>query len=83
MRVHWRILFLGRQFAKNIYRGELPEREGAWTVCRLKGRLRKEEEDGVFEGGGGWYPMPTMSNIPGIEPLMLPVKVLCNESICI
>ena len=50
MRVHWKILFLGGEFAKNIYRGELPEREGAWTVCRLKGRLSKEEEGGVFEG---------------------------------
>ena len=40
-----------REAVRKKYRGELPEREGAWTVCRLKDRLSKEEEDGLFEGG--------------------------------
>ena len=51
-----KIQFLGeRCHEKPIYRGELLEKGGAWTVCRFKGeRLVGKREGAAFEGG--WYP---------------------------
>ena len=34
---------------KNQYRGGLPKKRGAWTVCRFKGAWQ-ERGIGVFEG---------------------------------
>ena len=43
----------GGGFTKNQFiKGVLPEREGAWTVCRFKGRLGKKE--------GGLIPQCTL-----------------------
>ena len=53
MGVHWKIQLLPGEFTKNRHReGGLPEMEGAWTVCRFKGRGAWQEGlGGVFEGG--------------------------------
>ena len=40
--VHWKIGFLWGGHKKTIYRGELPKKGVAWTVCRFKGGLAKE-----------------------------------------
>ena len=54
MGLHWKIWFIwGRFHEKPMYRGGLPEKRRAWTVCRFKRGLGKKEE-GVFEGG--WCP---------------------------
>ena len=54
--VHWKIWLLGGWSSqKTNIEGGLPEKGGAWTVCKFKGGLGKKEGDGVFEGGG-WYP---------------------------
>ena len=45
MRVYW----------KTNISGELPKKEGAWTVCRFRGGgCLAKKNGGVFEGGG-WY----------------------------
>ena len=46
----WEFTYLGEVHKKPIYRGELPERQGACTVCRFKGEgLGKKAGGGVFE----------------------------------
>ena len=41
---------------KTQYRGEIAEKEVAWTVCRFKGRMVAWQErwGGIFEGE--WIP---------------------------
>ena len=65
MGVHWKIQFLwggggggGGGYKKPIYRGDLPEKEGAWTVCRFKGDLA--EIEGVVFLRGGLIPQCTL-----------------------
>ena len=56
----------GGAFTKNQNIGRIALKEGAWTVCRFKGRrgLGKKEGGGVFEGGDGVdTPMHTMQQV--------------------
>ena len=48
-------------FMKNQYKGEFAK-NGAWTVCRFKGRAQWKRGAGIFQGGGGGSdtPMYTM-----------------------
>ena len=42
----------GEGDTKTQYRGGIAEKEGAWTVCRFKGRMGawQEKWGGIFEG---------------------------------
>ena len=53
--VHGKIPVLGGAYEKPIYRGGLPEKEGAWTVFRFKAGLARKREVVFLRGGGGWY----------------------------
>ena len=56
MGVHWKIWFLREALHENQYTGGGCLKRGAWSVCRFKKGLGKKRGDGVFEGGGDWYP---------------------------
>ena len=44
-------IFTGGEVHENpIYRSELPEKEGAWTVFRFKKEVGKKKAAGVFDG---------------------------------
>ena len=49
--VHWKIGLLGGRSQKNNIAGRDCLKRGAWTVCRFKGGLGKNEGGGVFEEG--------------------------------
>ena len=57
MGVHWKSHFFlgggGGWFINNqyIHIGELPKKVGAWTVCKFKRELGKNEGGGVFDRG--------------------------------
>ena len=54
MRVHQTLRYLGggSAFMKNQYIGGIDKKGGAWTVCKFKRGLGKNQGGGCFWGGG-------------------------------
>ena len=59
MRVHQTLRYLGggSAFTKNQYIGGIDKGGKAWTVCKFKRGLGKNQGGNAFEGAV-WYPNP-------------------------